>query len=292
MRFAGTLRQDESPGPPPDWLSGLGLLTQIMGVLNVTPDSFSDGGRFAGVEAAVAQGLRLVDEGASIVDIGGESTRPGHAAVSAEDEIARVLPVIAALAPRLRVPISIDTYKAETARVALRAGAKIVNDVWGLQRDPAIADVAAEAGVPVIVMHNREAADPSLDVIDELRRFFERSLAIARRAGILDDAIVLDPGIGFGKTPDQQLDALRRLPEICAFGFPVLVGVSRKSILGRIADRETRPDERLNASIAAHVLAATLGAAIVRVHDVAAHVEALRVVDAVMRSTTPNPERP
>ena len=282
MRLAGSLRPDVPSRPPPDWLTGIGRATRTMGVVNVTPDSFSDGGRFEHVDAAVAQALELEREGASIVDIGGESTRPGHASISAEEEIARVVPVIEALAPRLRVPISIDTYKAETARAGLRAGARIVNDVWGLQRDPAIAEVAAEAGAPVIVMHNRAAPDPGADVIDELRRFFEISLDIARRAGIPDDDIVLDPGIGFGKTPAQQLDALRRLPEICAFGFPVLVGVSRKSILGRIAERETKPDERFVSSIAAHVLAATQGAAIVRVHDVAAHVEALRVVDAVM----------
>lgn len=271
--------------PTPDWLVGHG--TRIMGIVNVTPDSFSDGGLFASREDAVAQGLRLQAEGAAIVDIGGESTRPGHAAVPAETEMARVIPVIEALAPRLGIPISIDTYKAQTARAALGAGARIVNDVWGLQRDPAIADVAAEFGAGVIVMHNRETADPSLDVIDELRRFFEHSLAIARRASIPDGHIVLDPGIGFGKSPDQQIEALRRLSEIRAFGFPVLVGVSRKSLLGRIADRDTRPDERLTASIAAHVLAATLGAAIVRVHDVAPHRDALRVVDAVMRGPPP-----
>ena len=284
MTSAVPLRRSR-PGPAPDWRAGPG--TQVMGVLNVTPDSFSDGGRFERPDAAIAQALRMEQDGAAIIDIGGESTRPGHAAISAEEEIARVVPVIEALAPQLRVPISIDTYKAETARAALRAGARIVNDVWGLQREPTIANAVAEFRVPVIVMHNRKAPDPGADVIDELRRFFEISLDIARRAGIPDRDIVLDPGIGFGKTPQQQLDALRRLPEICALGFPVLVGVSRKSILGRIADRDTRPDERLTASISAHVLAATLGAAIVRVHDVAEHVEALRVVNAVMGGIPP-----
>lgn len=254
-----------------------------MGVLNVTPDSFSDGGLFEAEEAARVQGAALADAGADILDVGGESTRPGHAPVPAETEQARVLPVIRALAPVLPVPISIDTYKAATADLALRAGARMVNDVWGLQRDPDIAAVAAAHGAPVVAMHNREAADPALDIVDEIRRFFDRTLAIARRAGIPDAHIVLDPGIGFGKTPDQHLEALRRLPEICALGFPVLVGVSRKSLLGRIAGRESAPRERLHASVAAHVLAATLGAAIVRVHDVAPHREALRVVDAVMR---------
>ena len=269
--------------PDPVWPSDLGRRTLVMGVLNVTPDSFSDGGDFAAPEAAIAQANILARAGADIVDIGGESTKPGYAAVPAEVERARVLPAIRALAPRLAVPISIDTYKASTAKAALAAGARIVNDVWGLQREPDIASVAAAHGAPVIVMHNRERADPSLDIVDEMRRFFDRSLAIARKAGIPDCHIVLDPGIGFGKSPDQHLDALRRLPEICALGFPVLVGVSRKSILGRIAARETEPRDRLQASIAAHVLAATLGAAIVRVHDVAEHREALRVVDAVMR---------
>lgn len=267
----------------PDWLAGLGRRTLIMGVVNVTPDSFSDGGLFAAPEDAVAQAIRLAREGAAIVDVGGESTRPGHEPLSAEAEAARVVPVIAELAGRIDVPISVDTYKASTAKSALAAGATIVNDIWGLQRDPDIAHAAADAGAPVIAMHNRERPDPTLDVIDELRRFFERSLAIARRAGIPDRHIVLDPGIGFGKTPAQQLEALRRLPEIAALGFPVLVGASRKSLLARILGRETAPRERVEASVAIHVLAATLGADIIRAHDVAAHVKPLRVVDAVRR---------
>ncbi len=254
-----------------------------MGILNMTPDSFSDGGRFEGLDAALGRAGLIAAEGADILDVGGESTRPGHDTVPADVEQARILPAIRALSSRLAIPISVDTYKASTAEAALGAGARIVNDVWGLQREPDIATVAAAHGAPVVVMHNREAADPALDIVDEMRRFFERSLATARRAGIPDAHIALDPGIGFGKSPDQHLDALRRLPEICALGFPVLVGASRKSLLGRIAGRETAPAERLHASVAAHVLAASLGAAIVRVHDVAPHREALRVVDAVLR---------
>jgi dihydropteroate synthase len=264
-------------------LPDLGRRTLVMGILNVTPDSFSDGGRFEGVEAARRQADTLVAEGAQILDIGGESTRPGHVPISAEEEQARVLPVIAALAPHLAAPISIDTYKASTAVAALRAGATLVNDVWGLQREPEIARVAAAHGAPVIVMHNRETIDPSLDIVEDMKRFFARSLDIARRAGIPDADIVLDPGIGFGKSWDQHLEALRRLPEIRALGFPLLVGVSRKSLLGRLHDRETAPRDRLIGSISAHVLAGTLGADIVRVHDVAQHIEALRVLDAVMR---------
>lgn len=265
-------------------LPGLGRRTLVMGILNVTPDSFSDGGRFLGEEAARRQADTLVAEGAALVDIGGESTRPGHTPVPAEEEQARVLPVIRALCPGLPVPISIDTYKASTAEAALKAGARIVNDVWGLQREPDIARVAAAHGAPVIVMHNRETVDAGLDIVDDMRRFFERSLDIARRAGIPEADIVLDPGIGFGKSWEQHLEALRRLPEIRALGFPLLVGVSRKSLLGRLHDRETRPADRLHGSIAAHVLAGTLGADIVRVHDVAAHVDAMRVVDAVLRA--------
>ncbi|MGN8093252.1 dihydropteroate synthase [Methylobacterium sp. 22177] len=266
-----------------DLLPALGGRTLVMGILNVTPDSFSDGGLFAGEAEAVTQAERLVAEGAAILDVGGESTRPGHVPVPAEEEQARVVPVIRAVAPRLPVPISIDTYKASTARVALEAGARIVNDVWGLQREPDIATVAAAHGAPVIIMHNRETIEPDLDIVADMLAFFERSLAIAHRAGLVDSEIVLDPGVGFGKTWNQHLDALRRLPEIRALGFPVLVGVSRKSLLGRLHDRETRPADRLHGSIAAHAVAATLGADIVRVHDVAAHIDAMRVVDAVMR---------
>lgn len=267
-------------------LPDLGRRTLVMGILNVTPDSFSDGGLFQGEAAARGQADRLVGEGAAILDIGGESTRPGHTPVPAAEEQARVLPVIRALAPGLSVPISIDTYKASTAKAALEAGATIVNDVWGLQREPDIARVAADHGAPVIVMHNRETIDPEIDIVADMLRFFERSLGIARAAGIPEADIVLDPGIGFGKSWEQHLEALRRLPEIRALGFPLLVGVSRKSLLGRLHDRETRPADRLHGSLAAHALAATLGADIVRVHDVAAHVDAVRVVDAVMRPET------
>jgi dihydropteroate synthase len=264
-------------------LPELGRRTLVMGILNVTPDSFSDGGRFVGEEAACRQADALAAEGAALVDIGGESTRPGHVPVPAEEEQARVLPAIRALANRLSVPISIDTYKASTAESALAAGARIVNDVWGLQREPDIALVAADHGAPVMIMHNRETVDAGLDIVSDMLRFFEVSLGIARRAGIPDGDIVLDPGIGFGKSWNQHLEALRRLPEIRALGFPILVGVSRKSLLGRLHDRETAPADRLNGSLAAHALAATLGADIVRVHDVAAHVDAMRVVDAVLR---------
>jgi dihydropteroate synthase len=264
-------------------LPDLGRRTLVMGILNVTPDSFSDGGRFQDLDAARAQAGTLVAEGAAILDIGGESTRPGHVPVPAEEEQARVLPVIAALAPALPVPISIDTYKAATAEAALKAGARIVNDVWGLQREPDIAAVAAAHGAPVIVMHNRESVDASLDIVDEMKRIFARSLAIAAKAGIPERDIVLDPGIGFGKSWEQHLDAVRRLPELRALGFPLLVGISRKSLLGRIHNTGTAPADRLYGSLAAHVVVATLGADILRAHDVRPHVEACQVVDALLR---------
>jgi dihydropteroate synthase len=273
---------DEAPGT---LLPDLGRRTLVMGILNVTPDSFSDGGHYQGLEAAEEHALTLQEEGADLVDIGGESTRPGHTPVEAEEEQRRVLPVIERLAGRLRIPISIDTYKAVTAEQALRAGASIVNDIWGLQRDAAMADVAAAHGAMVIVMHNRDQIDPDLDIVDDMRRFFERSIGLARRAGIPDQQIVLDPGIGFGKSWAQHLEALRRLPEIRALGYPVLVGVSRKSLLGQIHNTTVPPRERLFGSIASHVMAIAYGADIVRVHDVRQHVEACRVADAIRRGS-------
>jgi dihydropteroate synthase len=263
-------------------LPELGRRTLVMGILNVTPDSFSDGGLFDVPDAAQSHAKALQEEGADIIDVGGESTRPGHTPVSPEEEQRRVLPVLQRLAGTVTVPISIDTYKASTARVALAAGASIVNDVWGLQRDPDIAAVAAEFAAPVIVMHNRQEIDPSIDIVSDMKRFFERSLELARRAGIPDRHIILDPGIGFGKSWEQHLEALRRLPEIKALGFPVLVGVSRKSVLGHIHNSSVPPKERLFGSIASHVVAIAKGADIVRVHDVRQHVEACRVADAIL----------
>lgn len=256
--------------------------TQVMGILNVTPDSFSDGGRFTGLDAALAQAALMAGEGADILDVGGESTRPGFSPVAAEEEIARVVPVIAAVSARHAVPVSIDTFKAETAAAALTAGARIVNDVWGLQRDPDIARVAAAHGAPVVVMHNRDGVDPGLDIVDDMCRWFERSLAIARDAGIAESDVVLDPGIGFGKTPDQNLEAIARLGELRIFGCPLLMGLSRKSLIGRLTGRET-PADRLVGTLAGDAAAILLGADILRVHDVAPHVEAAKVVDAIRR---------
>lgn len=252
--------------------------TRVMGILNVTPDSFSDGGRFDRLDAAVGQARRIVAEGADLLDIGGESTRPGHAAVDAETELARVLPVLDALGRDFPIPVSIDTSKAIVAAAALRRGAAIVNDVWGLMRDADIARVAAEAGADLVLMHNRERADASLDIVEEMLSFFDLALGIARRAGMTDGRIVLDPGFGFGKTPEQSLDAIRRLGELKRrLGFPLLVGVSRKSTLGLVLDKPV--GERLAGTIAMNVFAMLEGADIIRVHDVAEHVDARKIIE-------------
>lgn len=254
-----------------------------MGVLNVTPDSFSDGGRFFDPERAIDHARRLVAEGADILDIGAESTRPygGAVAVPADEERHRLEPVLPAVLS-LGVPVSIDTMKAAVAAWALDAGAAIANDVWGLQHDPDMARVVAERGVPVIVMHNREAADPSIDIMADIAAFFSRSLAIAERAGIARDKIVLDPGIGFGKTPEQSIIALARLDALKTFGLPILIGASRKRFIDSVSPAP--PDRRMGGSIASHLFAAASGAAIVRVHDVAETVQALRVAAAIERA--------
>jgi dihydropteroate synthase len=252
----------------------------VMGVLNVTPDSFSDGGRFFDPEPAIEHARRLVAEGADILDIGAESTRPygGVVAVSTDEEMHRLEPILPAVLA-LGIPVSIDTMKAKVAAWALDAGAAIANDVWGLQRDPEMAREVAARGVPVVVMHNREAADPTIDIMADIAAFFSRSLAIAERAGIERDRIVLDPGIGFGKTPEQSIIALARLAELKSFGLPLLVGASRKRFIDSVSPAP--PDRRIGGSIASHLIAAASGAAIVRVHDVAETVQALKVAAAI-----------
>jgi dihydropteroate synthase len=252
----------------------------VMGVLNVTPDSFSDGGRFLDPAAAIDQARAMIAAGADILDIGAESTRPygGAVAVSIEEEMRRLIPVLPAVAA-LGIPVSIDTIKAKVAAWALASGAAIMNDVWGLQRDSDLARVVAEHAVPVIIMHNREAADPSIDIMSDIVAFFARSLEIAARAGISRDKIVLDPGIGFGKTPEQSLIAISRLGELKSFGLPLLLGASRKRFIDKVSPAP--PDQRLGGSIAAHLFGVEAGAAIVRVHDVAETVQALRINAAI-----------
>lgn len=250
-----------------------------MGVLNITPDSFSDGGKFIAPDNALAQARRMIADGADILDIGAESTRPyGSQPVSAEQELQRlatILPDVVALG----TPVSIDTMKASVAAWALSKGAAIANDVWGLQRDPDMARVIAEHGAPVVVMHNRDNADPAIDIIEDIIAFFARSLDIAAKANIPPAHVVLDPGIGFGKTPEQSMTTLARLGELGRFGLPLLVGASRKRFIAAVTPSE--PHQRLGGSIAAHLLAAQRGAKIIRAHDVAETVQALRVAAAI-----------
>jgi dihydropteroate synthase len=269
---------------------------QLMGVINVTPDSFSDGGMFLAPEKAVSHGLELEAEGAAILDIGGESTRPGAEPVGAEEELRRVLPVIEGLsAAGTRAAISIDTSKASVASAALGAGTTIVNDVTALRGDPEIAAVIAASGASCCLMHmlgepRTMQLDPRYeDVVREVRGFLQERVDVARAAGIDKDRLVLDPGIGFGKTAEHNLELLRRLDEIVELGYPVLIGTSRKSFLGRITGREV--SQRLAATIATNVLAYLHGARIFRVHDVAPVHDALKVAAATVNpgwtSTTP-----
>ena len=254
----------------------------VMGILNVTPDSFSDGGTFVSAEAAVVHGVRLASEGAAVLDIGGESTRPKAGSVSAEEEKARVLPVIRALAARTDIPLSIDTMKAEVALAALDAGASIVNDVWAFQRDPELAGVVGRAKAVAILMHNRghSGVDPTIDIMADILRFLERSIEIAARAGVARDRLIVDPGFGFGKSDAQNMLLVRELRRLEALSCPILLGVSRKSSLGRLTSQAVAA-ERLPASLAAALCGIRSGASIIRAHDVAAHVQALKVWQAI-----------
>jgi len=258
----------------------VGLETRLVGILNVTPDSFFDGGKFADTESAVAQAGHLVGEGAAVIDVGGQSTRPGHEEISAEEEIARVVPVIAALVSRLETPVSIDTYKPPVARAALEAGVHLLNDIHGLQRSPEMARLAAESGCAVMVMHHDASfREMPGDVIENIKKFFGRSLEIAARAGVAEDRIVLDPGIGFAKTQRQNLEIMARLAELKPLGFPLLLGASRKSAIGNVLGLP--PAERLEGTLATTALAVWQGVEFVRVHDVRANARAAKMAAAL-----------
>ena len=252
----------------------------IMGILNLTPDSFSDGGQFVDPEVALQHARQMIEAGADIIDIGAESTRPygGAKPVTLEEELARLQPVLPVVV-RMGVPVSVDTIKPEIAIWALGQGVRIVNDVWGLQREPNMAVVVAQHGVPVVIMHNRYKAEPSINIVSDINAFFDYSLGIAEKAGIRRDAIALDPGIGFGKTPEQSIEAIARLAKFKHFGLPILVGASRKRFINTVSASE--PMDRLGGSIAAHVMAYMNGAAIIRTHDVAETIQALRVAAAL-----------
>ena len=268
--------------PAPDALSKLLALGRplVMGILNVTSDSFSDGGQFIDPARAIAHAGDMAKQGADILDIGAESTRPygGALPVSADDEITRLALVLPAVV-KLGLPVSIDTIKANVAAWALDRGASIVNDVWGLQRDPEMAKLVAARGMPVIVMHNRESADENIDIIADVIAFFTRSLEIATHAGIAREKVVLDPGIGFGKTPEQSILCIAQLAKFRRFGLPLLVGASRKRFINSVTP--SSPDDRIGGSIASHLKAVENGASIARVHDVKETVQALRVAAAI-----------
>lgn len=252
--------------------------TLVMGILNITPDSFSDGGRFAALDQAIAQALRMAEEGVDIVDIGAESTRPGHEPVPAEAEIARLTPVLSALRGRLPCPISVDTMKADVAEAAIALGASIINDVWGFQKDPRLADIAARGKTGVVLMHNRTTIDGHVNIADDIAQFLTTSLALTDKAHIPRERVALDPGIGFGKTLEQNIDAIKEIGRLKAFGTGILVGASRKSMIGKITDAPTT-DERLPGTIALHTIAILNGANIIRVHDVKEAIQAARIAD-------------
>lgn len=261
----------------------LGDESRVVGIVNVTPDSFSDGGRFAGVDEAVAQGLKLVAEGAAMLDLGGQSTRPGYEEISADEEIARVTPVIAALSRQIVIPISIDTYRPEVARAALAAGAQVVNDIHGFQRSGELAAITAEAGAAAILMHNEPGfRDRPGDTMENIAAFLARSIEIATRAGVEADRIILDPGVGFGKTQEQNLQILARIGELRSLGFPVLIGASRKSTIGNVLNLPV--GERLEGTLATTALVVWQQVEFIRVHDVAANARAARMAAAIRRA--------
>ena len=261
-----------------------GKRTYVMGVINLTPDSFSGDGLDRDVPAAVELGLKLEAEGADFLDLGAESTRPGAAPVAEEEELARLLPALRALTRKVRIPISVDTYKARVARAAVEDGAAIINDVWGLKGEPELAQVAAETGAGLIIMHN-QAGHHYQELLPDIFTSLSRSVALARDAGVTEANIILDPGIGFGKTPDHNLEILRRLKEFRELGYPLLVGPSRKSTIGLVLDLP--PDQRVEGTAAEVALAIGNGADMVRVHDVKEMVRVCRMSDAIVRGWRP-----
>ena len=256
----------------------------VMGILNLTPDSFSDGGRFQAFDAAIAHAKAMAVAGCDVVDIGGESTRPSAIPVTQAEELARVEQVLTALAGILDVPLSIDTSKAAVAARAVETGAVVINDVWGLQKDPDMAAVVAETGAAVVIMHNRVERNESVDIFADIRRFFDRSLALAAKAGIPKEVMILDPGIGFGKTSRQNVEAVSRIPDLKDYGLPILIGTSRKAFLGSLTGDGI--EATLIGTVAANLVAAAAGASIFRVHDVAEHVAALRIFHSMHGNVT------
>lgn len=255
--------------------------TYIMGILNVTPDSFSDGGNFNSIDKALEHAKVMISEGVDIIDLGGESTRPGHNYVDADEELKRVIPVIKRLKKEIDIPISIDTYKAKVADESLKLGVEMINDVWGLRKDKDMATIIAKHNAYVCIMHNQDGTNYDKDIMESIKEFLLESIKIAIDAGIDKDKIILDPGIGFGKTYEQNLEVLKRLGELNELGYPILLGTSRKSVIGNTLNLP--PKERLEGTIATTVLGIRDGVDIVRVHDVEANLRAAKMADAIYR---------
>ena len=254
--------------------------TYIMGILNVTPDSFSDGGSFCNVDSALKHAEDMIKKGAHILDIGGESTRPGYTQISDEEEIERVVPIITAIKANFDIPVSVDTYKSKVAEAAILAGADLINDIWGLKYDEAMAEVIAKHQVACCLMHNRTNAIYQ-DFMEDIMADLKESVAIAGRAGIASDKIILDPGVGFAKSYEQNLEVIRRVGEFGALGYPILLGTSRKSVIGLTLDLPV--EERLEGTLATTVMAVAKGCAFVRVHDVLENARAIRMAEAVLK---------
>lgn len=267
-------------GEPLVW----GRRTYVMGIINVTPDSFSGDGLASDLQAVAAQAVRYQEEGADLLDVGAESTRPGSTPITLQGELARLLPALDTILSRVNLPVSVDTYKSEVARHAIQAGATIVNDVWGLKKDPEIAKAVSEGGAGLIIMHNQETLRYR-DLVPDVLASLSQSMVLARAAGVPQENIILDPGIGFGKTPDHNLEILKRLSEFKTLGRPLLVGTSRKSTIGRVLDLP--PDQRLEGTAATVALCIAGGADMVRVHDVREMARVCRMTDAVVRGWRP-----
>ncbi len=257
----------------------LGKRTYVMGILNVTPDSFSDGGKYNELEAAKVQIQKMIEEGVDIIDVGGESARPGHTQISEKEEIRRILPVIQMIKQNFDVPISVDTYKSVVAEASIQAGADMLNDIWGFLYDENMAVVAAKYDVPVCLMHNRDNTEYT-DFVEDVLMDMEQCIAVAQKHGVKRDKIILDPGIGFGKTYEQNLLMMKHLEQFCQLGYPVLLGTSRKSMIGLALDLPAT--ERVEGTVATTVLGAMKGCDFVRVHDVKENVRALRMTEAIL----------
>lgn len=254
--------------------------TYVMGILNVTPDSFSDGGKWNDRDRALKHVEEMVEQGADLVDVGGESTRPGYAPVAEEEEIERTAPIIQAVKERFDVPVSLDTWKAKVARAGIQVGADLINDVWGLKRDGKMAEVIAESALPCCLMHNRENTDYR-DFMQDVAADLAETLRLADKAGIRDDRIILDPGVGFAKSREQNLEIINCLEELKVFGYPILLGCSRKSVIGLTLNLPV--EERLEGTLATSVIGVMKGCMFVRVHDVRENVRAVRMTEAVLR---------